>query len=238
MANECTLWTKDGKLIKNSDGKLIMSRSCPCGGGGTKCVVVKKVKKSNGRYICSGSSEPADDKDVFVYDYTISLRTEYEGYKLSAGESIVATDFNCDDVYTTTVKYTTYTAETSSSTVPAGRFEVYLDDRDGCSCTSTCFFNSYVSGPLQIRSCEDHAVAVDVFIYKQEIGGAIIFNKTVVANPGSFQNIATINTNNDVYVFEFASYTRNVESCTITSNQITKTLDTAFNSSILFTGVL
>ena len=30
MANECTLWTKDGKLIKNSEGKLILSRSCPC----------------------------------------------------------------------------------------------------------------------------------------------------------------------------------------------------------------
>lgn len=30
MADECTLWTKDGKLIKNSKGELILSRSCPC----------------------------------------------------------------------------------------------------------------------------------------------------------------------------------------------------------------
>lgn len=30
MANECTLWTKDGKLIVNDKGELILSRSCPC----------------------------------------------------------------------------------------------------------------------------------------------------------------------------------------------------------------
>lgn len=80
MANECTLWTKDGKLIKNSEGKLILSRSCPC--TLSMCKLVLVITKTLGGYVCGGT-KPANDDDRKVYAYSVTLKSVPDNYKLA-----------------------------------------------------------------------------------------------------------------------------------------------------------
>lgn len=76
----CTLWTKDGKLIKNSEGKLILSRSCPCTPSICKLVLV--ITKTLSDYVCGGP-EPANDDDRQVYAYSVALKSVLDNYELA-----------------------------------------------------------------------------------------------------------------------------------------------------------
>ena len=88
MANECTLWTKDGNLIVNDKGELIMSRSCPC----SPCVLVLKRTFVGEVYGYCNNDSLCNIRYTSA-KYEVSLRKELDTYTAGTSEEIIG---KCD----------------------------------------------------------------------------------------------------------------------------------------------
>lgn len=111
-------WTKNGNYIKDANGKLILCKECPCR---PSCAVVLSTQKTNGRYLCGGTANDANNgTDIYVYDYTILLKQVTLPYTLQTGEQFLAggtsnNPYTCDSPYEHSITYMTYECSSSSS---------------------------------------------------------------------------------------------------------------------------